>query len=477
MKKYSTLPGLALTLIMLFITCGIKAQIKKQSSNPISKWACRSCDTLILKPGKPIFIFYNIPAILSDDEFRHVQQLKESDLDGSIDYKFELSALSYAQREWDELHLHFPKEKFNYKYLFRHTYIKVINHAAEVINMLALPDDYKGFIYWGGKAGDKVVKSDKMYQLTELVAQQRKVKSRSGYMIKNEQDSIAIARYKSTFKPSPEAAKLAMFLAVDLNFKGHDLPLQLFDLKGVKEMKLMSDTHNYRNLILNFNEKGQIVKMLNALGTVFIEYKDDAPYLFKDNAAQFQEFSYSGDTVFVANKWNHKMDRYTMAGDFYFKTKSYLLYEPVPFRKELILSENELSKQKNGSAELVLQANNPNGDILDMLNSPAVNEESEQLLTAVSSTKWGLPITLKYKTYYDSKLTELIEEQFADPKGNLILDKIIDGIRRRYIFKMKDGRPVSLSVKTQILSDDGKTVLSDSKKIKTQVVNFSYQYF
>ncbi|MGY0036324.1 hypothetical protein [Pedobacter sp. NJ-S-72] len=297
--------------------------MKKENIIRINKWACTSCDTLILKPGKPTFIFHNIPAIISDDEFRHVQQLKESDLnDLSIDYKFDLSALSYAKREWNELHKYFPKEKFNYKYLFKHTYLKVVNGSAETVNMLTLPDEYKGFIYWSGKPRDKILKSEKMYQLTELVAKQRKAKFRSAYMLKNELDSMAIVHYRTVFSPTSAAARQAMFLAVNLNYKDHYLPLQLFNLKGVKEMKLINDTHHYMNIILDFNDKGQVTNMLNALGTVSIEYKNDAPYLFTENSVPFQEFSYSGDTVIIANKWNHKLDRYTMAGDFYFKTRS-----------------------------------------------------------------------------------------------------------------------------------------------------------
>jgi hypothetical protein len=467
-----------LIIFMLFITCGMKAQMKKENKIRINKWACTSCDTLILKPGKPIFIFHNIPAISSDEEFRHVQQLKESDLnDSSVDYKFGLSALSFAQRERTELYKYFPKDKFNYKYLFKHTYLKVLNSSAEVVNMITLPDEYKGFIYWSGKPGDKVIKSEKMYQLTELVAKQRKVKFRSAYMLKNEQDSIAIAHYKAIFNPTKEAARQAMFLAVNLNFKDHYLPLQLFNLKGVKEMKLTNDSHHYMNIILDFNDKGQVIKMLNALGAVSIEYKDDAPRLFTESSVQFQEFSYSGDTVIVANKWDHKLDLYTREGDFYFKIKSYLLYEPVPLRKELVLSRNELIKQADGSAELDLQANNPNEDVLDMITTPAINEESRPILTYVSSTKGALPLIIRYKMYYDSKFSVLTEERFMDDKGNLVLDKTIDGIRRRHIFKMKDGRPVSLSIKTQILSDDGKTVEGEMKNIKKQTINFSYQYF
>ncbi|MGY0036323.1 hypothetical protein [Pedobacter sp. NJ-S-72] len=127
--------------------------------------------------------------------------------------------------------------------------------------------------------------------------------------------------------------------------------------------------------------------------------------------------------------------------------------------------------------ELDLQANNPNGDVLDMLTRPAVNEESQPMLTYVSSTKGTLPLTIKYKIYYDSKFSELTEVQFIDAKGNLVLDKTIDGIRRRHIFKMKDGRPVSLTIKTQIMSEDGETVVDEMKNIKKQVINFSYLYF
>ena len=467
-----------IVILVLFIACGVKAQVKKGNKGPINKWICTSCDTLILKPGIPVLIFYNIPALFGEEEFRHVQQLKESDLDeSSIDYKFGLSALSYAQREWDELHKYFPKDKFNYKYVFKHTYLKVRNNSGEIVNMLTLPDDYKGFIYWSGKPKDIIIKSDKMYQLTELVAKQRKVKFRSVYMLKNERDSMAIAHYKTIFKPTKEAAKLAMFLAVNLNFKDHYLPLHLFNLNGVKEMKLTDDNHEFNNIVLDFNNKGQVINMLNALTAVSIEYKDDAPYLFRQNSIAFQEFSYSGDTVLVANKWKHKLDRYTMAGNFYFKTKSYLLYEPVPLRKELVLSQNDLIEHPDKSVELVLQGNNPNGDVLDMLSRPAINEESQPMLTYVSSIKGTLPLIMKYQIYYDTKFMELTEEQFMDAKGNLILDKTIDEIRRRHVFKMKDGRPVNLSIKTQIMSDDGKTVIDELKKIKKQLINFNYQYF
>ncbi|KIO75442.1 hypothetical protein TH53_20965 [Pedobacter lusitanus] len=467
-----------LIICLLFTAIGVKAQTVKGNKKAVNKWGCTSCDTLILKPGKPVLIFHNIPPVLSADEFQHVRQLKESDLsDESINYKFGLSALSNAQREWDELQIHFPKEKFNYKYLFKHTYLKVMNSTREVVNMLTLPDEYKGFVYWSGKAGDKVVKREEMYQLTELVAKHRKARFRSGYMIKHDQDSVAIAHYKTVFNPTRESAGQALFFAVNLNFKDYYLPLQLFNLKDVKEIKLTSDVSNYRNVILDFNNKGQVIKMLDALKAVSVEYKDGAPHLFTDGNVQFQEFSYSGDTVIVANKWDHKLDLYTRAGNFYFKTKSYLLYEPVRYRKELVLSQNDLILQADGSADLAVQAYNPNKDVLDMLTAPAVNEESRQTITHVSSVTGTLPLTIKYRVYYDSKFTVLTEEQYMDAKGNLILDKTVDGIRRRHLFKMKDGRPLSLTIKTQILSDDGKSVLSESKRFKPQVINFSYQYY
>ncbi|QNK64120.1 hypothetical protein H7F33_06435 [Pedobacter sp. PAMC26386] len=454
--------------------------MKKVNITAVNKWTCTSCDTLILKPGKPIFVFYNIHAVYDQNEFRYIKQLKASDLtDSSANYKYQLYTVPFAKREWNELQKHYPNNKFNYKYIFKHTYIKVLNSSLEKINMLTLSDEDTGFIYWSGKPGDKVIKRKEMYQLTELIAKYRKVKFRSSYMLKYEQDSTAIADHKTVFKPTREAARQAMYFAVNLKFKNHYLPLQLFNLKDVKEMVLTNVTHRNKNIQLDFNSKGQIVKMLDDRGAVSIEYKDDAPHFFTEPSQQNQEFNYSGDTLFVNNKWNRKLDQYTLVGNFYFKTKSYLLYDPAPFKKELVLGRNELIKRIDHSTELILQTNHSNADELDMLTRPDAQDQDVPMVTYVSSIDGTVPLTIKYKTYYDNQYTELIEERFMDGKGNLILNKTIGSIRRHHVFKMKQNRPVSLSIKYQVLSDDGKTVIDElsSKDTKPEMINFSYKYY
>ncbi|MBB6273961.1 hypothetical protein HDF26_004434 [Pedobacter cryoconitis] len=119
--------------------------------------------------------------------------------------------------------------------------------------------------------------------------------------------------------------------------------------------------------------RGQWTEMRRLKDTLFLTYKDGAPYEFINCGSRINKFYYAEDTGISVR--NHSKDRYIRKGRIFHK----------------------VNKQN------------------DKLSSPA---------TIYSNTNWDLPLTIHYKGHPDDdEINIMTESFFKDEQGNLILDK------------------------------------------------------
>ena len=233
-------------------------------------------------------------------------------------------------------------------------------------------------------------------------------------------DSATTQHYKAAFNPSKAVVKEAMYLAFEMVLDDHYLPLQLFNLSQVKRMKVKSAADQGRSFVLEFNSKGQWVRMLNTTDTLSVIYKNEVPYRFTNKNGLFHEFHYSGDTVI---SMNNRITRF-------YKLKG--------------------------------------------RNFHRINRSSEQAV-AYSNTNWNLPLTITYKESQEDEGWNLMTERyFNDSLGNLILDKTLGARRGHLVYQMENGRPVKLSSFRQIVSGDGMVVKKTDPNPDIRYIEYEY---
>jgi hypothetical protein len=241
--------------------------------------------------------------------------------------------------------------------------------------------------------------------------------------------------------PSERAAKQAMYLGFELTNPdaGNYFPLQLFNLKGVKKMKITSHENElFKDFIIEFNHKGQLVNITTKRDSLIITYKNNAPFKFV-NKAQSLEFHYSGDTVILRD--DKVLAIYTLTGDFLLNTKTYILSESNGVTKNMVL----------GSARLV----NLPGDSINL-----VSDQNNESRYAASSSKWTLPFVREYNLNDTHNTYKIKDVYYHNQQGDLVLDKTLDQEDKiQLVYKIRDGRPVNVS---------------DSN---SEIVKISYEYF
>ncbi|MGY0036136.1 hypothetical protein [Pedobacter sp. NJ-S-72] len=258
-------------------------------------------------------------------------------------------------------------------------------------------------------------------------------------------------------KPSENAAKQAVYLGFELmnpDAAGY-FPLQLFDLKGVKKMKITSNENElFKDFVIEFNSKGQLANVAGRRDSLIITYKNNVPFKFV-NKSQSLEFHYSGDTVILTD--NKILAVYTLTGDFLLNTKTSALSENNQKIENQILNSARLVKLSGDSIKLVSDQNN------------------EPRYTA-SSSHWTLPFTREYSIIDTQNTYKIKDVYYNDSRGDLILDKTLNQEDKvQLVYKMKDGRPVNISNTRQFLSEDGVSVRKSNSG--TEIVKISYEYF
>lgn len=256
---------------------------------------------------------------------------------------------------------------------------------------------------------------------------------------------------------SAQVKKQAVYLGFELTNPefGSYFPLQLFNLKGVKSMKINSNENElFKDLRIEFNSKGQLIKAVGKRDSLIVTYKDNAPVKFTTKN-QALEFRYSGDTVIVIE---HKiMALYTLSGSVLLNTKTYTFKERDYTKIDSVLNNARIVEFKGDSIQLVDSQNN-------------------KLRYTTNSKNLVMPFIRTYNMG-DQEQSYLIKDAYYnDPQGNLILDKTLSGEDRlHFLFTMKNGRPVSISTTRQFLSEDGHTIRKST--LSPEVPIISYEYF
>ncbi|MGY0036027.1 hypothetical protein [Pedobacter sp. NJ-S-72] len=299
-------------------------------------------------------------------------------------------------------------------------------------------------------------------------------------------DLVSIQRYKEVYKPTQETAKHAMYLAFDMllenvsdrtlassNFhlnptRERYFPLMAFNLKGVKSIKTVEPNGLFSSLNLEFDKEGHLIKFITkafkqALSDRYsynISYKDNAPFKITSNekGSSGIEFHYTRDTVIVIT--NSTLAIHKLYDDFLLNTKTYSLSEGSMESENLVFDNTSLVKQNNGGIQLF------------------ANMEGEPYYTA-SSTKWHLPFTRRtYQMKDYSKVFKFKDVYTNDAEGNLVLENIRNiydkETKADVVYKMKDGRPVSISYVRKFKSSKGYVEATDFGSGSVKVI---YEYF
>ncbi|MBB5621169.1 hypothetical protein HDE69_002222 [Pedobacter cryoconitis] len=256
---------------------------------------------------------------------------------------------------------------------------------------------------------------------------------------------------------SAQVKKQAVYLGFELMNPefGSYFPLQLFNLKGVKNMKINSNENElFKDLRIEFNSKGQLIKAVGKKDSLVITYRDNAPIKFTTKN-QALEFRYSGDTVIVMD--HQIIALYNLRGSVFLNTKIYALEEGNQTKTSLVLKSSRIVEFKGDSLQLIADQNN-----------------KPRYIT--SSKNQILPFTRTYNMG-DQEQSYLVQDAYAnDSQGNLIVDKTLSlEDRLRFLFTMKNGRPVSISTTRHFLSEDGQTVRKSTLSPGVPVI--SYEYF
>lgn len=254
-----------------------------------------------------------------------------------------------------------------------------------------------------------------------------------------------------------QVKKQAVYLGFELTNPefGSYFPLQLFNLKGVKNMRINSNENElFKDLRIEFNSHGQLIKAVGKRDSLMVTYKDNAPIKFTTKN-QALEFRYSGDTVIVID--HQIIALYTLNGSLLLNTKTYELKEGDRTKIDSVLNSSRIVEFKGDSVQLIDGQNN-------------------KLRYTTSSKNQVLPFTRTYNMG-DQEQKYLVQDAYAnDSQGNLILDKTLSREDRlHFLFTMKNGKPVSIFTKRQFLSEDGKTVRKSA--ISPEVPVITYEYF
>lgn len=256
---------------------------------------------------------------------------------------------------------------------------------------------------------------------------------------------------------SAQVKKQAVYLGFELTNPefGSYFPLQLFNLKGVRNLKINSNENElFKDLRIEFNKQGQLIKAAGKRDSLIVTYKDNVPVKFTTKN-QVLEFRYSGDTVIV---FDHQiMALYTLSGSVLLNTKTYALKQGDHPKIASVLNSARIVELKGDSVQLVSDQYNKSRYI-------------------TSSKNQILPFTRTYQMKDQEQSYVVQDVYYNDAQENLILEKTLSGEDRlHFLFKMKNGRPVSMITTRQFLSEDGQRVRKSVLSPEVPVI--SYEYF
>ncbi|RAJ30197.1 hypothetical protein [Pedobacter cryoconitis] len=286
----------------------------------------------------------------------------------------------------------------------------------------------------------------------------------------------------SSFTSAQDIAKEAMYLSFDNAFKditgiSSSLPIRLFKMKGVKRVILKGTEHvpDVRSVVIEFNDKGQWINMkTNTVDgsqvSITASYKDDKPFqIIISNRISADDFiygfEYSGDLVKIKTlkgRWVRDLE-YQLVGKQFLNTKLYSDTGKIdgsasPRKAALIMSYNVFREDKRA--------------ILKEININKEKYFSPNVIT-YSNTDWSLPFNIENKyVIVDDQIAGTDQYYYENPE-KLVIEKTELDETTRFVYGIKDGLPVSLSLSKQ----PNEKWIKGAPESNVKVNNFSYEYF
>lgn len=406
---------------------------------------CSDCDTLVLEPGKPHIIIYDVKWMSNQEDRSYRPQPTAASLQNDF-----YAMRGLVKREWEALHHHYPEPEFTYHHIYRNTFIKIRNKANTSYSLLNRQERHEGLLYWSGQVNDVPLLKKEMVKTTEAIAHARGVQKESAYYKSFQQDSLKVSALRQTRTASPGMRPAMNTYLSDKLFGETVLPLQLFDLKNVKTMTLQSEKRKEKTIRLTFNKQQQLISSHESSDkeATRIEYaKDGLPLRIINENNTVTHLYYNNDTLIVAS--DALLYLYQLKGRVFFTIGFYNI-SPSDYNAMNLAGKGDfkLSEKAGGSGATGTEVTS--------------NGRSS---TTYSNTTWQLPLTISYNLG-----GTIGQKQVSQPDDHTLnIEAVTDYKSMRAEFKLQNGRPVQLSV---FIKRQGDEAYKDGN-----VQLFSYEYF
>lgn len=373
---------------------------------------CTTCDTLVLEPGKPHIVIYDVKWLADNNQNIYLKQPTERDLKNSY---YEMRGT--IKREWDELQNNFPKSDFAYHHVYRSTFVKVPNASKENVNLLNRQDRHEGFVYWSGNAKDKIVQSKKMVQLTERVAKERAEAKNSSYVSEFKKDSLTVQNLLRTQNPDKNLQANMNEILQELCLSEELLPFAFLDLKNISKIIVASESDEEKTYSYQFNASGQLTSIDAKYENIAVAYKDNLPFTASKRGEVTEHFYYQNDVMVL--KEAHQVTAKKLVGNVFMEVSRFETeakdYEAMDLKSD-IKSELVIKKGENCVRSTRVSGN-------------------DSWSKCYSNTQWKLPLTIT-QNYNDGVSTKTYSKNEA---GDLLIESINPNKTTRLVFKLKNG--------------------------------------
>lgn len=259
------------------------------------------------------------------------------------------------------------------------------------------------------------------------------------------------------------AAKAAMYLAFEQTTKDrYVFPIQFFKLHKVKKIVASNAADPDSDYILEFDKSGRWITLSTKGDNVLLKYKNNRPHEFTNKDGKMAYFQYTADTAIVkigTSAWH-----YALVGSIFLETKRFVQHK-ADSSGESGISTNQVSITKTVySAEVVSEPINL-----------IAQDYLPRVITTYSNTNWILPLSIDRDDLVYKGRTDIgnvsKERYYKDKAGDFIVDITESGYTTHHIFKMKDGKPLSLAT-----SYMGRQ-LNGTPEAKPEITTYKYTYF
>lgn len=259
------------------------------------------------------------------------------------------------------------------------------------------------------------------------------------------------------------AAKAAMYLAFEQTTKDrYVFPIQFFKLHKVKKIVASNVADPDNDFILEFDKSGRWISLGTKGDNVLLKYKNNRPHEFTNRDGKMADFQYAADTAIVkigTSAWH-----YSLFGSMFLETKRYVQGK-TDSSGESVISTNQVNIRKTVY----------NAEVISEPVNLIAQDYLPRVITTYSNTNWILPLSIDRDDLVYKGRTDIgnlsRERYYKDKVGNFIVDITESGYTTRRIFKMKDGKPLSLET-----SYKGRQ-LKGTPAAKPEITTYKYIYF